>query len=110
MAGHGLIGCWRDVFAVSTVINEKTKVPLIMAVGLVVGCLGFIVAGVWWAATMQTKLDSIILQVATSQVQVTTALEKFQGSNSELDKRVLLLEQQYRQLLAAVGRRDAKPN
>lgn len=81
-----------------------------MAAGGVLGCLGFIVAGVWWAATMQTKLDSIILQVATSQVTMTTGLEKFQGANSDLDKRILLLEQQYRQLVTAVARREPNPN
>ncbi len=37
-------------------ISDRTDVKL----GLVLGCLGFLFGGIWWAATMQSKVDSIL--------------------------------------------------
>jgi hypothetical protein len=82
----------------SGTINEKTKVPL----GWIL--TGFCVAAgvIWWAATLQSKVDSLLLSAAAYQVGLNTAKE----SDSQLDKRVTEVERQIKQLVGAPSRRE----
>lgn len=40
-------------------------------IGLVLTLVGFIVGCIWWAATMQSKMDQVIEEVKTSRILAT---------------------------------------
>lgn len=48
-------------------INEKSY----LQIGLVVTLIGFVVGAIWWAATMQSKMDQVIEEVKTSRILAT---------------------------------------
>ena len=54
----------EEVGSTSEGLNEKTYVQI----GLVLVVIGFVVGAIWWAATMQSKMDQVIEEVKTSRV------------------------------------------
>ncbi len=69
-------------------INEKSYIQLGFALTLV----GFIIGAIWWAATMQSKMDQVIEEVKGSRVM--------QAKMGEYETRLKILELQIEQVKA----------
>lgn len=54
-----------------TKVTEKSYVQ----VGFIVTVVGFIVGAVWWAATMDSKLNQVIEEIKTGRVMQTKVAE-----------------------------------
>jgi hypothetical protein len=73
-------------------ISDKTSVQLgliVVVIGFVLSAMGFVVGAIWWAATMNTKVDSLISITSMYRIEA----EGTRKTMSDLDTRVRLLEQ-----------------
>lgn len=55
--------------------EEKLSDKSYIQVGLIVTIVGFIVGAVWWAATMDSKLNQVIEEVKATHVMQTKVAE-----------------------------------
>ncbi len=68
-------------------ITEKTSVQL----GVICGIGGFIVAAIWWASSMQTKMDIVLEKIRTSEI-VAVRQQELDTHVKVLESRILALE------------------
>ncbi len=69
-------------------INEKSYIQI----GMVLTLIGFIIGAIWWAATMQSKMDQVIEEVKSSRMMQTKL--------GEYETRIKILELQVEQVKA----------
>ena len=68
-------------------LNEKSYIQI----GLVLVLIGFIVGCIWWAATMQSKMDQVIEEMHGSRALLTKV--------SENEMKIKILELRVEQLI-----------
>lgn len=76
-------------------VGEKTPVRLGLLLTILAGVFGGLIAGVWWAATISSKVDTLLESNNSSKAQVillTTHAGEMQQQIQKLDWRITVLE------------------
>jgi hypothetical protein len=73
-------------------ITEKTRVPLIWASLAVTGCLTVLSASIWWAATVQSKLDTLVVSHAAINIKMDELTTHGSRLSQDIDKRLTRAE------------------
>ena len=66
---------------IESVIGDNTKVRL----GLLIGMVGFLVAGTWWAASVSNKLDSLVDNQKQNTALTASHVNEITSIKSRLD-------------------------
>jgi hypothetical protein len=69
-------------------LSEKSGIQI----GLVALLLGFVIGSIWWAATMQSKMDQVIEEVKVSRI-IQSTVSEHDTKLKIVELRVLQLEQ-----------------
>ena len=75
----------------TTAIGEDST----LTIGIVLTLFGILVSGIWWAATMQSKLNSILDMMTLKNMRLQQGEERMDRSEdriNKLDKRLMELE------------------
>lgn len=63
-----------------------------VSIGIILGSGAFIVGAIWWASSMQTKIDMVIKMLNN----LTTTISNLTGRLETVEKEVAVLKQQFK--------------